>query len=70
VNDDYGLVDIVEERYDDGVRLGEQVAKDMIGVRIGSDFRQALVGAPSYFKHRTKPLTRTSSLHTRALICD
>jgi DNA-binding transcriptional LysR family regulator len=52
---DYGLTDIVAERYDAGVRLGEQVAKDMIAVRIGPDFRMAVVGAPSYFATRPKP---------------
>ena len=49
---DYGLTDIVAERYDAGVRLGEQVAKDMIAVRIGPDMRMAVVGAPSYFAQR------------------
>ena len=52
---DYGLTDIVKERYDAGVRLGEQVAKDMIAVRIGPDFGMAVVGAPSYFSKRPKP---------------
>jgi DNA-binding transcriptional LysR family regulator len=52
---DYGLTDIVAARYDAGVRLGEQVAKDMIAVRIGPDFRMAVVGAPSYFATRPKP---------------
>jgi DNA-binding transcriptional LysR family regulator len=52
---DNGLTDIVAERYDAGVRLGEQVAKDMIAVRIGPDFRMAVVGAPSYFATRPKP---------------
>jgi DNA-binding transcriptional LysR family regulator len=52
---DYGLTDIVAERYDAGVRLGEQVAKDMIALRIGPDFYQALVGAPSYFTRRPPP---------------
>lgn len=52
---DYGLTDIVTERYDAGVRLGEQVAKDMIAVRIGPDMRMAVVGAPSYFKRRPRP---------------
>ncbi len=55
LNVDYGLTDIVAERYDAGVRLGEQVAKDMIAVRIGPDFRMAVVGAPSYFVRRPKP---------------
>jgi DNA-binding transcriptional LysR family regulator len=54
---DYALTDIVAERYDAGVRLGEQVAKDMIALRIGPDFRQALVGAPSYFARRPQPDT-------------
>jgi DNA-binding transcriptional LysR family regulator len=52
---DYGLTDIVTERYDAGVRLGEQVAKDMIAVRIGPDQRMAVVGAPSYFAKRPPP---------------
>ena len=52
---DYGLTDIVAERYDAGVRLGEQVARDMIAVRIGPDFRMAVVGAPSYFARRPRP---------------
>jgi DNA-binding transcriptional LysR family regulator len=52
---DYGLTDIVAERYDAGVRLGEQVAKDMIAVRIGPDLRMAVVGAPAYFKKRPAP---------------
>jgi DNA-binding transcriptional LysR family regulator len=52
---DYGLTDIVAERYDAGVRLGEQVAKDMIAARIGPDFRMAVVGAPSYFAKRPRP---------------
>src|ERR1700730_11959160 len=52
---DYGLTDIVAERYDAGVRLGEQVDKDMIAVRIGPDFRMAVVGTPTYFAKRRKP---------------
>jgi DNA-binding transcriptional LysR family regulator len=52
---DYGLTDIVAEGYDAGARHGEQVAKDMIAVRIGPDMRMAVVGAPSYFKDRTEP---------------
>ena len=52
---DYGLTDIVAQRYDAGVRSGEQVAKDMIAVRIGPDVRMAVVGAPSYFRNRSEP---------------
>jgi DNA-binding transcriptional LysR family regulator len=54
---DYGLTDIVAERYDAGIRLGEQVAKDMIAVRIGPDMRMAVVGAPGYFARRPLPKT-------------
>lgn len=52
---DYGLTDIVAERYDAGVRIGEQVARDMIAVPIGPDMRMAVVGAPSYFAGRPVP---------------
>ena len=52
-----GLTDIIAERFDAGVRLGEQVAKDMVAVRIGPDLRMAVVGAPSYFANRPTPRT-------------
>jgi DNA-binding transcriptional LysR family regulator len=52
---DYGLTDIVADRYDAGVRFGDQVAKDMIAVRIGPDLRMAVVGAPAYFAARPEP---------------
>ena len=52
---DYGLTDIVAERYDAGIRIGEQVAKDMVAVRIGPDMRVAVVGAPAYFATRPLP---------------
>lgn len=52
---DYGLTDIVAQRFDAGVRDGEQVAKDMIAVRIGPDARMAVVGTPAYFKKRSIP---------------
>ena len=52
---DYGLTDIVAGRFDAGVRSGEQVAKDMIAVRVGPDMRMAVVGAPSYFTARSLP---------------
>ncbi len=54
---DYGLTDIVAERYDAGVRIGEQIAKDMIAVRIGADMRMAVVGSRSYFATRKRPQT-------------
>ena len=58
---DYGLTDIVAQRFDAGVRSGEQVAKDMIAVRIGPDLRMVVVGAPTYFAARSKP-TRPQEL--------
>ena len=54
---DYGLIDIVAERFDAGVRIGEQVEKDMIAVRIGPDIRMAVVGTPGYFAQRPPPQT-------------
>lgn len=54
---DYGLTDIAADRFDAGIRLGEQVAQDMIAVRIGPDFRQVVIGAPSYFRKRAQPAT-------------
>ena len=52
---DNTLTDIVAQRYDAGVRFGEQVAKDMIAVRIGPDVRFAVVGLKSYFAKRSPP---------------
>ncbi|MBN9357567.1 MAG: LysR family transcriptional regulator [Herbaspirillum huttiense] len=52
---DYGLTDIVAGRYDAGVRLGDQVAKDMIAVRIGPDLRMAVVGSESYLAGKSRP---------------
>jgi DNA-binding transcriptional LysR family regulator len=51
------LRDIVEERFDAGVRLGEQVARDMIAVRIGPDVRMTVVGSPEYFATHPRPRT-------------
>lgn len=67
---DQGLTDIVAERYDAGIRLGEQVQKDMIAVRIGPELRMAAVARPSYFEAHAKPktpqeLTRHSCLNIR-----
>ena len=52
---DYMLADIVAERFDAGVRLGEQVAKDMVAVRIGPDERFLVVGSPAYLAGRERP---------------
>lgn len=55
LNIDAGFVDIVAQRYDAGVRLGESLEKDMIAVPIGPRLRMAAVGAPSYFAARGTP---------------
>jgi DNA-binding transcriptional LysR family regulator len=52
---DYTLADIVAERFDAGVRLGEQVAKDMVAVKIGPEERFVVVGAPAYLAGRETP---------------
>ena len=57
VNVDNTFADIVANRFDAGVRLGERVEKDMIAVRIGPDMRMAIVGTPSYFERYPKPAT-------------
>lgn len=67
---DNGLADIVTERYDAGVRMGEQLAKDMISARIGPDFRFAVVGAKSYLAKNPEPtkpqdLTQHSCINYR-----
>jgi DNA-binding transcriptional LysR family regulator len=55
ISSESSLTDIVAQRFDAGVRIGEQVAKDMIAVRIGPDIRMAVVAAPSYFRKRPEP---------------
>lgn len=57
ITTDYTMSDIVSQRYDAGVRLGNQVAKDMVAVRISPDLRIAVVGAPGYFASRPRPAT-------------
>ncbi|MDC9814066.1 MULTISPECIES: LysR family transcriptional regulator [Rhizobium] len=57
VSVDEGLTDIVASRFDAGIRVGEQVQKDMVAVRISPDLRMAVVGSPSYFAKRKIPQT-------------
>jgi DNA-binding transcriptional LysR family regulator len=54
---DYGFTNIVEQRFDAGVRLGEAVSKDMVAARIGPDWRFAIVGSPAYFARRSAPIS-------------
>lgn len=57
ITSDYTLVDIVEQGFDAGVRLGDQIAKDMIALRIGPDLPMTLVGSPRYFSRHAPPST-------------
>jgi DNA-binding transcriptional LysR family regulator len=54
---DFGLSDIVSERFDAGIRLGDAIAKDMVAVRIGPDLRMAVVASPWYFERQGHPKT-------------
>lgn len=54
---DNSLTDIVNGRFDAGIRLGEQVAKDMVAVRIGPDMRMVVVGSPQYLQQHNSPST-------------
>jgi DNA-binding transcriptional LysR family regulator len=64
---DAGLRDIVAERYDAGIRLGEQIEKDMVAVRIGPEVRMAAVATPSYFEAHPKPKTPQDLTHHNCL---
>jgi len=55
INSDYRMTDIAAERYDIGVRFGDQVEKDMIAVRLTADVKMMIVAAPAYFAHRPVP---------------
>lgn len=54
---DYGFTNVVEERFDAGIRLGEAISKDMIAARISPDWRLAVVGSPAYFERCPPPAT-------------
>ncbi|CAH6635699.1 LysR family transcriptional regulator [Pseudocitrobacter vendiensis] len=64
---DNGFVNIVEGRFDAGVRLGESVDKDMIAVRIGPDVRLVVAGSPDYFARHGKPQTPHDLQHHRCI---
>jgi DNA-binding transcriptional LysR family regulator len=55
LNAEYRMIDIAAERYDIGVRYGDQVEKDMIAVRLTADMPMMIVGSPAYFEWRPKP---------------
>ncbi|MCW2370057.1 DNA-binding transcriptional LysR family regulator [Sphingobium sp. B11D3D] len=64
---DYALADIVADRFDAGVRLGEQVAKDMIAVRIAPDMPMAVVGSPNYFANHPPPIVPQDLVQHRCI---
>lgn len=64
---DNTLTDIVNDRFDAGVRLGDQIARDMVAVRIGPDWRMVVVGAPNYFAVQGKPETPTDLQQHRCI---
>jgi DNA-binding transcriptional LysR family regulator len=68
ISSDNRFTDIVAERFDIGVRLGSDVAKDMIAVRIAPDMRMAVVGSPSYFARHARP-TAPQDLTQHDCIC-
>jgi DNA-binding transcriptional LysR family regulator len=57
ISSDNRFIDIVAERFDIGVRLGRDVAKDMIAMRIAPDMRMVVVGSPDYFVRHPRPRT-------------
>lgn len=64
---DYGLADVVKDRFDAGVRLGGDIAKDMIAVRIGPDTPMAIVGSPDYFRQHSPPASPAQLVDHRAV---
>lgn len=55
LSSDNGMRNIVEDRFDAGIRLGESVDKDMIAVRVGPDWRMLVVASPEYFARHPRP---------------
>lgn len=64
---DYGLTDVVADRFDAGVRLGGEMAKDMIAMRIGPDIPMAIVGSPDYFRAHAVPNSTAQLIDHRAI---
>ncbi|HEL3218020.1 LysR family transcriptional regulator [Stenotrophomonas maltophilia] len=67
---DYGFTNVVEQRFDAGIRLGEALSKDMVAVRVGPDWRLVVVGSPDYFEKYPEPkkpadITRHRCIHIR-----
>lgn len=67
ISADYSLTDIVAQRFDAGVRLGEQVAPGMIAMRISPDLRMVVVGSPAYLKRHAPPKTPRDLVQHRCI---
>jgi DNA-binding transcriptional LysR family regulator len=57
ISSDNRFTDIVADRFDIGVRLGGDIAKDMIAVRMAPDMRMTVAGSPAYLTRRGRPAT-------------
>src|SRR6478609_4178109 len=57
ISSDYRLIDLAADRFDIGVRYGDQVQQDMVAVRLTPDIRMTIVGAPQYFETHREPVT-------------
>jgi len=71
---DYGFANVIEERFDAGIRLGEAIEKDMVAVRISPDWRMVLVGAAAYCAENPLPaspheLTQHACINIRHRTC-
>ncbi|MFT8959031.1 MAG: LysR family transcriptional regulator, partial [Gluconobacter oxydans] len=64
---DYGLADVVADRFDAGIRLGGEIAKDMIAVRISPDIPMAIVGSPDYFRTHPAPTSPAQLVEHKAV---
>ncbi|WP_308721296.1 LysR family transcriptional regulator [Komagataeibacter xylinus] len=64
---DYGLADVVADRFDAGIRLGGEIAKDMIAVRISPDIPMAIVGSPDYFRTHPVPTSPARLVEHKAV---
>ncbi len=65
LNSDYRMVDVAADRFDIGVRYGDQVQQDMVAVRLTPDIRMSIVGTPGYFETRPAPVAvRDLQMHS------
>ena len=68
LNSDYRMVDVAADRFDIGVRYGDQLQQDMVAVRLTPDVRMTIVGSPGYFETHPKPLTVQDLLQQNCIV--